>query len=54
MRQGLFQEGVFRFKMFIPDNYPDGDCPVRVVDLRFMCHPGIVTDTEYGYALRIF
>ena len=28
IRQGLYQEGVFRFKVTIPDNFPDGDCPV--------------------------
>ena len=28
IRQGLYQEGVFRFSLIIPDNYPDGDCPV--------------------------
>ena len=28
IRQGMYQEGIFRFKMNIPENYPDGDCPV--------------------------
>jgi hypothetical protein len=28
VRQGIYQEGVFRFKLVIPENYPDGDCPV--------------------------
>ena len=28
IRQGLYQEGVFKFKLVIPENYPDGDCPV--------------------------
>ena len=28
IRQGLYQEGVFRFSIHIPDNFPDGDCPV--------------------------
>lgn len=31
IRQGLYQGGVFRFTLRIPDNYPDGDCP----DLTF-------------------
>ena len=28
VRQGIYQEGIFRFKIIIPENYPDGDCPV--------------------------
>lgn len=40
VRQGLFQEGVFRFKMFIPDNYPDGDCPRLVFD-HPVFHPAV-------------
>ena len=31
IRQGLYQEGVFKFKLVIPENYPDGDCPVSSV-----------------------
>lgn len=27
IRQGMYQDGVFRFTMNIPNNYPDGDCP---------------------------
>lgn len=33
IRQGLYQGGVFRFTLYVPDNYPDCDCPVR--DLVF-------------------
>jgi len=40
VRRGLFQEGVFRFKMFIPDNYPDGDCPRLVFD-HPVFHPSV-------------
>jgi hypothetical protein len=29
VRQSIYQEGIFRFKIIIPENYPDGDCPVR-------------------------
>ena len=29
IRQGLYQEGVFKFSVQIPENYPDGDAPVR-------------------------
>ena len=29
IRQGLYQGGVYRFQLFIPDTYPDADCPVR-------------------------
>lgn len=28
IRNGLYQDGVFKFTVYIPDNYPDGDCPV--------------------------
>ena len=28
VRQGLYQEAVFRFNLNIPENYPNGDCPV--------------------------
>jgi len=27
IRQGTYQDGVFRFTLDIPHNYPDGDCP---------------------------
>ncbi|CAM9704725.1 AKT-interacting protein [Lampetra fluviatilis] len=32
IRQGLYQDGVFKFTVYIPDNYPDGDCPRLVFD----------------------
>ena len=28
VRMGIYQDGVFRFKLNVPSNYPDGDCPV--------------------------
>lgn len=28
IRHGLYLDGVFKFTVYIPDNYPDGDCPV--------------------------
>uniref|UniRef100_A0A8C9WHY8 Akt interacting protein n=1 Tax=Scleropages formosus TaxID=113540 RepID=A0A8C9WHY8_SCLFO len=31
IRHGLYQDGVFKFTVYIPDNYPDGDCPVSIV-----------------------
>ena len=31
IRQGLYQEGVFKFTLTIPENYPDGDCPVSYI-----------------------
>lgn len=30
IRQGLYQEGIFRFILTIPENFPDGDCPSLV------------------------
>lgn len=32
IRHGLYQDGVFKFTVYIPDNYPDGECPVSMVD----------------------
>jgi len=40
IRQGLYQEGVFRFQVHIPDNYPDGDCPKVVFDSQVF-HPAV-------------
>lgn len=31
IRHGLYQDGVFKFTVYIPDNYPDGECPVSCV-----------------------
>lgn len=28
LREKLYAGGALRFTMTIPDNYPDGDCPV--------------------------
>ncbi|XP_072013554.1 AKT-interacting protein-like isoform X2 [Amphiura filiformis] len=45
IRQGLYQEGVFKFDVHIPDNYPDGDCP------RLVFHPPVfhpIVDFETG------
>ncbi|PIK43568.1 putative AKT-interacting protein isoform X2 [Apostichopus japonicus] len=27
IRQGIYQEGVFKFDLNIPENFPDGECP---------------------------
>ncbi|XP_077982260.1 AKT-interacting protein-like isoform X3 [Glandiceps talaboti] len=32
IRQGLYQEGIFKFTLSIPENYPDGDCPRLIFD----------------------
>ncbi|ELT87326.1 hypothetical protein CAPTEDRAFT_21008 [Capitella teleta] len=32
IRQGLYQEGVFKFTVYIPENYPDGECPRLIFD----------------------
>lgn len=28
IRMGSYQDGIFKFVMTIPENFPDGDCPV--------------------------
>ncbi|CAL8349866.1 unnamed protein product [Merluccius merluccius] len=38
IRHGLYQDGVFKFTVYIPDNYPDGECPRVVFDLPVF-HP---------------
>ncbi|XP_039208339.1 AKT-interacting protein isoform X3 [Crotalus tigris] len=38
IRHGLYQDGVFKFTIYIPDNYPDGDCPRLIFDLPIF-HP---------------
>ncbi|XP_024259244.1 AKT-interacting protein isoform X1 [Oncorhynchus tshawytscha] len=38
IRHGLYQDGVFKFTVYIPDNYPDGECPRVVFDIPVF-HP---------------
>lgn len=40
IRQGSYQEGVFRFQVHIPENYPDGDVP-KIVFENSVFHPSI-------------
>lgn len=35
IRHGLYQDGVFKFTVYIPDNYPDGECPVSWIYIVF-------------------
>ncbi|XP_057203644.1 AKT-interacting protein isoform X1 [Triplophysa rosa] len=44
IRHGLYQDGVFKFTVYIPDNYPDGDCP-RVVFDTPVFHPLVDPDS---------
>ncbi|XP_064640571.1 AKT-interacting protein-like isoform X3 [Lineus longissimus] len=44
IRQGLYQEGVFKFNVVIPENYPDGDCPRLIFDPPVF-HPVVHPDT---------
>lgn len=30
IRQGIYQGGVFRFTITLPQNFPDGKCPVQI------------------------
>ncbi|XP_067946336.1 AKT-interacting protein-like isoform X2 [Watersipora subatra] len=32
IRQGLYQGGVYRFQLFVPDTYPDAGCPLLIFD----------------------
>jgi len=43
IRLGVYQEGIFRFRIQIPENYPDGDCP-RLLFEHPVFHP--LVDTE--------
>lgn len=45
VRQGLYQEAVFKFNLNIPENYPLGDCP-RVFFEHPVFHP--VVDSKTG------
>ncbi|XP_071785141.1 AKT-interacting protein-like [Asterias amurensis] len=38
IRQGLYQEGIFKFDLLIPENYPDGDSP-RLIFQPAIFHP---------------
>ncbi|KAK7793721.1 hypothetical protein R5R35_007877 [Gryllus longicercus] len=44
VRQGIYQGGVFRFKVLIPDEFPDGGCP-KVVFESNIFHPMIHDDS---------
>jgi len=44
VRQGLYQEGIFRFSVQIPESYPDGESP-RVIFDPPVFHPVIDPDT---------
>ena len=45
IRQGIYQEAVFRFKIQIPENYPDGDCPRLFFD-HPVYHPIVDPDSN--------
>jgi ubiquitin-protein ligase len=34
IHHGIYEEGVFKFVMTIPENYPDGDCPVSTILMK--------------------
>lgn len=38
IRHGLYQDGVFKFTVYIPDNYPDGECPVSTAPTHKRAH----------------
>lgn len=45
IRQGSYQEGIFRFNLHIPENYPDGDVPTVVFETPVF-HPLIDPETR--------
>lgn len=45
IRQGIYQEGIFRFNLHIPENYPDGDVPTVVFETSVF-HPLIDPETR--------
>ncbi|KAL2720999.1 AKT-interacting protein-like isoform X2 [Vespula maculifrons] len=44
IRQGIYQGGVFRFTLTLPENFPDGGCP-KVVFQTHVFHPLINPET---------
>lgn len=34
VRQGMYQGAVFRFTITLPDNFPDGECPVSTMIMK--------------------
>ncbi|XP_057325027.1 protein crossbronx homolog isoform X1 [Microplitis mediator] len=44
VRQGIYQGGVFRFTITLPDIFPDGDCP-KVIFKTKVFHPLIHNET---------
>lgn len=44
IRQGLYQGGIYRFTLYIPDNFPDCDCPIIVFEPPVF-HPLIDCET---------
>ncbi|XP_067007580.2 AKT-interacting protein isoform X2 [Anabrus simplex] len=44
VRQGIYQGGIFRFKVILPEAFPDGGCP-RIVFQSQIFHPMIDKDS---------
>ncbi|EDO45944.1 predicted protein [Nematostella vectensis] len=44
IRMGLYQDGIFKFQMTIPENFPDGDCPTLVFKPTIF-HPVVNIET---------
>lgn len=36
VRQGIYQGGIFRFDITLPQNFPNGECPVRIYCLLYV------------------
>lgn len=53
LRQGIYQEGIFRFRLLIPENYPDGDCPRLLFD-HAVYHPLVDPNTHELDVKRLF
>jgi len=51
LRSGIYQEGIFRFKIIIPENYPDGDCP-RVYFDHSVFHPLVSPEAPFEMDIK--
>ena len=44
IHHGIYEEGAFKFVMTIPENYPDGDCPVCNINFLPIFYISVLQD----------